>query len=105
MAYDLDGTGLGYAYCNTNCESNTGTWIRVNVEATSVIQAQYPSYPPRSCAIQTWFNGKRASLAFDAAGNPRIGYDAEHWWGGYDAYGNFCDIDVPVSRFTLFPQP
>ena len=105
LAYELGGTGLGYASCNSNCESVNSIWNTSNREATSVIIAQYPSFPPYSCPIQTWFNGKRPSLALDPAGNPRIGYDAEHWWGGYDQFGNWSDIDVPMASFTLFTQP
>lgn len=105
MVYDADGAGLGYAWCNSNCESTGAQWSNQMLEATSVIVAQYPPFPPRQCPNQTWFNGKRPSLAFDSAGNPRVGYDAERWWGGIDAYGNHCDIDVPVARMGLFNQP
>jgi hypothetical protein len=80
------------------------TTYRGASEARALI-AQYPELPVYSCPIQTWFNSKRPSLALDSGGNPRIGYDAEHWWGGYDRYGNRCEIDVPVARFTLFNQP
>ena len=63
-------------------------------------------YPPElpaheGCPIQTWLNGVRPSLALDSAGNPRVGYDAELWWGGNDPYKQ-CNIDVPVARFGLF---
>jgi Fe-S-cluster-containing hydrogenase component 2 len=105
LAYERDGAGLGYAWCNVNCESTSATWQANSVESTSAIIGQYPELPQYSCPIQTWFNGKRPSLALDVTGHPRIGYDAEHWWGGYDAFGNRCHIEVPLARFALFNQP
>ncbi len=105
LAYEMGGEGLGYAWCNTNCESAAPNWQSKTIESTSAIMAQYPSFPPYSCPIQTWFNGKRPSLVLDTAGNPRVGYDAEHWWGGYFSDGSKCEVDVPLARFALFTQP
>ncbi len=105
LAYEMGGAGLGFAWCNTNCETAAPNWQRQTIETTSAIITQYPSFPPYSCPIQTWFNGKRPSLALDAAGNPRMGYDAEHWWGGYYPDGSKCEVDVPLARLAMFPQP
>lgn len=105
LAYELGGEGLGFAWCNTNCETTASNWQRKTVESTSAIVAQYPRFPPYSCPIQTWFNGKRPSLTLDQQGNPRVGYDAEHWWGGYFSDGSRCEVDVPLARFAMFTQP
>jgi uncharacterized membrane protein len=43
----------------------------------------------------------RPSLALDPAGQPRIGYDADHHQGG--ACGTF--IDTRLTRFAWFNQP
>ena len=51
----------------------------------------------------TWLNGVWPSLALDLASNPRVGYDAELWWGGTGQY-IYCDIAVPVARFGLFDE-
>jgi len=104
MAYQMGDDGLGYARCDANCES-TSNWQPRNLEATAAIMALYPSGLPehQGCPILTWFNGVRPSLALDSAGNPRVGYDTERWWGGTSPYIT-CDIDVPVARFGLFNQ-
>ena len=44
---------------------------------------------------------QQPSLALDSAGNPRVGYDVELWWGGTSPYIQ-CNIAVPVARFGLF---
>jgi hypothetical protein len=102
LAYEMGGEGLGYAWCTANCESPNPSWQRRTIESTTAIIARYPNFPVYSCSIQTWFNGKRPSLALNPAGKPHIGYDAEHWWGGYDKYGNKCNVNVPLARFALF---
>jgi hypothetical protein len=105
LAYQKGDVGLGYAWCNTNCESASG-WQTHTLESTAAIIAKYPPGLPQheDCPILTWLNGVRPSLALDPAGNPRVGYDAELWWGGSSPYIR-CDVDVPVARFGLFDQP
>lgn len=105
LAYEMGGEGLGYAWCNANCEG-ASNWQAHTVESTEAVIAQYPPGLPQhqNCPILTWFNGVRPSLALDPAGNPRLGYDAELWWGGSNPYIR-CDIDVPLARFALFNQP
>ena len=102
LAYQMGDDGLGYARCEANCES-TSSWQRRTLESTAAIMAQYPPGLPQhqNCPILTWLNGVRPSLALDSAGNPRVGYDTELWWGGVSPYIR-CDIDVPVARFGLF---
>lgn len=102
LAYQMGDNGLGYARCDANCES-TSSWQTRTLESTAAVMAQYPPGLPQhqNCPILTWFNGVRPSLALDSAGNPRVGYDTELWWGGSSPYIR-CDIDVPVARFGLF---
>ena len=51
----------------------------------------------------------RPWLALDAAGNPRIGYNAEHWWYGVELSGGGArqcnDQDITVMRLAAFAQP
>jgi hypothetical protein len=102
LAYQVSDAGLGYAWCNGNCQTASG-WQSRTVESTSAVMAKYPPELPQhqGCPILTWLNGVRPSLALDPAGYPRIGYDTELWWGGSNPYIE-CDIDVPVARFGLF---
>lgn len=105
LAYQMGDDGLGYAWCDTNC-GVASSWQSRSVESTAAVMAQYPPELPQhqSCPILTWLNGVRPSLALDPAGQPRLGYDAELWWGGSNPNIE-CDIGVPVTRFALFPQP
>ncbi|HMQ29731.1 MAG TPA: hypothetical protein PKD53_03345 [Chloroflexaceae bacterium] len=105
MAYQMGDDGLGYAWCDGNC-GTAASWQSRTAEATAAVAARYPPGLPQhqNCPILTWMNGVRPSLALDPAGNPRLAYDTELWWGGTNPTTH-CDIAVPVSRFTMFPQP
>lgn len=105
LAYQMGDEGLGYAWCDGGCESALG-WRSRTAEAMAAVSAEYPPGLPQhqGCPILTWLNGVRPSLALDPAGHPRLGYDAELWWGGSSPTIH-CDIGVPVARITLFPQP
>lgn len=105
LAYQMGDDGLGYAWCNGNCGA-TSSWQSRTVESTAAIMAQYPPGLPQhqGCPILTWLNGVRPSLALNPTGHPRLGYDTELWWGGSNPNIQ-CDIGVPVTRFSLFPQP
>ncbi len=102
MAFQRGDVGLGYAWCDANCGA-TSSWQARTLESTAAIEALYPPGLPthQGCPILTWLNGVRPSLALDSAGNPRVGYDAELWWGGSSPYIQ-CNIAVPVARFGLF---
>jgi len=95
--------GLGYFWCDTNCESYSATWQGGLVEPSSVLDSEWDILPPLNCSGSYWWNGYRPSLALDTAGNPRIGYVAQHMHGG----GDLCWIeeDYRAVRFLFFNQP
>jgi hypothetical protein len=116
MAYHAPmaaGFGLHYAWCNTNCESSNQNWQTQEREASEEVNAELPippwpgcqfpacNPPIPPCTVSTWDSGVRPSLALDAAGQPRIAYDANHEQGG--ACGTFTD--TKQTRFIGFSQP
>ena len=99
----LSPDGLGYVWCNTNCESTTATWQGGLVEPSTDLDSVWDILPPLNCSGSYWYGGYRPSLALDKAGNPRIGYVAQHLHGG----GISCTIgeDFRAVRFAFFNQP
>jgi hypothetical protein len=93
--------GLGYFWCDTNCESDTATWQGGLVEPSSDLDVEWPIPPPSSCDNSFWYGGYRPSLALDTAGNPRIGYVGQHLYGG----GCTVDEDYRAVRFIFFNNP
>lgn len=106
IAYTAGGKGLAYAWCTRHCETEETGWHSRVVEASRAID--WPVLPIRDCTVSVWFTGRRPALALDSAGNPRIAYDAEHWWGGAEIRPPYhlCDFtDVTLARVALFNQP
>jgi len=97
--------GLGYAWCNTGAESDSAIWQRRIVESNASLAGNYEVLPINTCSASAWINGQRSSLALDAAGNPRIGYDAQHIWSGVyvDQPWENCNFkDITMTRFAFF---
>jgi hypothetical protein len=109
LAYHEIASGLGYAWCNANCESSTATWQQREVEASGALEADYPVPPIRHCSISVWVSGEMPMLALDRTGHPRIGYVAEHGYGGNDLDhpGQTCPTytDIVLARFAQLSQP
>jgi hypothetical protein len=74
--------GLGYGWCSSACESADALWQHRLAEPSDALDTAWPIAPPEGCTAAFWFGGYRPALALDAAGNPRIAYDAEHAHGG-----------------------
>ncbi len=70
----VDERGLGYAWCDSGCETAAG-WQHRTVDPASRLQAEFPVARPFSCYESGWFDAIPV-LALDAEGNPHIAYDA-----------------------------
>ena len=113
IAYaDENAGGLGYAWCNVDCESAQGQWQHEVIDWDAKLYSEWPVAYPITCDAGLW-NGVTPSLALDAQGNPRVAYDTT-----YNARCLYDDPndsnDVPYYRFQLvmravrgifFPQP
>lgn len=107
------GFGLYYAWCNANCLTEAQGWQYREIEPSEQINAELPIPPWSGCAfpqcnppvppctISTWDDGLRPALTLDAAGHPRLAYDAHHEQGG--ACGSFTD--TKLTRYIQFNQP
>lgn len=107
------GFGLFYAWCDTDCAAATQGWQAQEMEASEEINAELPippwpgcSFPQCNppippCTLSFWDSGVRPALTLDAAGNPRIAYDANHEQGG----GCGAFTDTKLTRFIQFSQP
>lgn len=109
IAYDAFGSGLGFAWCDSACETAGAVWQHTIAESSRTLEDDYPIAPIRRCSISTWVTGEEPILALDRDGNARVGYVAEHGYGGtdLDEPWNTCptSTDIVLARFMRFPQP
>lgn len=92
--------GLGYARCTANCESSAATWQAAMVETSDELDATQPIPPATQGCYSYWLEtGKRPSLAVDAAGNVRIGYNCVHYQGGGAC--SRVDPDIRLVRLAI----
>jgi hypothetical protein len=110
LVYSDSNQGLGYSWCNQNCESTQAQWQHATAESSQSLSNDYEVLPIRRCTVSTWFTGVRPTLALDAQGNLRIAYDAQHYWYGTETVGgqvkpcNFKDINVTRFRAVVRPE-
>jgi hypothetical protein len=111
FVYQQGDVGPGYAWCDAACEGTDATWHAVLAEDRQVLEQQNPVNPLLDCSESSWTSGHLPSLALDADGNPRMGYDTRHSYGGTDLrpghHGEPCPIesDVVLARFLMMPSP
>ncbi len=79
LAYALyHAGGLGYSWCNANCEAPGAAWQHRVVESRANLMAAWTiPYPPH-CNEGLW-DGLTPSLALDGGGQPRIAYDTTYY--------------------------
>ena len=103
--------GLGYAYCDSNCESSQPQWHVMQAEASGVLDQTYPVPPFYNCTEGDWVSGLRPALALDSQGNPRIAFDGDHlqncYYGLPENNPPYWKVEKKwwASRLLAFPQP
>lgn len=112
IAYSLYSVGgIGYSWCDTNCESAGGTWQHQVVESGTDLAHDWPvAYPPH-CDGGIW-DGLTPTLSLDSSGNPRLAYDATYharcWYnpdtGEWEPWSQFRLVKRAV-RGVFFDQP
>jgi hypothetical protein len=107
IAYnDVNGAGLGYLWCNTVCESGSGTWTTKIAESSDLLDATFPLGTIPSCDRVSWAGAAKPQLALDAAGNAYVGYVAQRLircYSGTPPKSYVSHLDY--ARFSFFPQP
>ena len=89
--------GLGYLWCDRNCETDSPEWKGAALETTTTLDSEYPVPRPSSCDAGLW-STLTPVLALDSTGDPFIAYDAR-----YDTrcwYQDPTRTDPPSYRFT-----
>ena len=82
MAFEDPTLGLTYAWCTSGCETANPVWQTLLADSSAALDVSEPVPPLGTCTEMHWFTGKLPSLALDSAGNPRIGFGADHLQGG-----------------------
>jgi hypothetical protein len=113
LAWIASNGDLGYAWCNSGCETDQAAWQQQIVETEQALRQEHPQAIPPHCQTDLW-NGLAPVLALDAAGNPHIAYDVSVKADCYydDTPGD--PSDAPTVRFesiwrgvhlAFFPHP
>jgi hypothetical protein len=113
LAYVLgNGSGVGYLWCQGNCESVQGQWQQKVVDTSATLEQKYPVARPSFCDAGLW-DSLAPVLALDSAGNPRIAFDAAYRTrclydydpnDGFPPVRDFWQLWHSV-RVNYFPQP
>jgi hypothetical protein len=78
LAYAVyDVGGVGYSRCTGTCDTPEALWQHQIVETRDDLRASWPVAYPINCEAGLW-DSLTPSLALDAAGNPRLAYDATY---------------------------
>lgn len=91
--------GAALARCTAGCLDSNATWKAAFVESDEDATTANPVPLDKGCSISAWAVGKEVSLALDAAGSPRLAYDAIHSQGGTCAVHE----DVEMVRVAVLP--
>lgn len=113
LAWIASNGDLGYAWCDSGCESDPAPWQQQIVETEDALRQEHPQAIPGHCDADVW-EGLAPALALDAAGNPRITYDVSvEARCSYDTTPG-DPSDQPTIKFepvwrgvhlAFFPQP
>ena len=115
LAHDADGrpviavekpnSDLLVATCTGSCESTSANWIGQTVDSSDLLaaatNAPQPTCDPGYAPAAFWYPGDSVRLAFDAAGNPRLAYEAyvlQKCGGGNPAEA------VRLTRYAQIPR-
>ena len=96
------GSGLGFARCNTSCQSGSANWQKLLADSNAQLNADWNRLPTFGCSYSSWIGGYRSALVLDASGNSRIGHDVGHF-SGLCIDPRFNGEDYKTVRFVYFP--
>jgi hypothetical protein len=96
------GHGLGYAWCDANCESAGATWEKAVIDTNDQMDLDWPRNP-FGCAFNFWVGGYRPSLVLAADGSPRIGHDVQHFTSQC-SQPSLAGVDYVAVRFVYLPK-
>lgn len=71
--------GIGYIWCNEQCESAQGNWQGGLLESAETLAKDLAIPVAPHCTLAYWFGGFKPSLTLDGEGNPRILYEAAQY--------------------------
>jgi hypothetical protein len=77
IAYALYNGGLGYSWCNANCESASANWQHRTLESSTDLQAAWPVAHPPHCDAGIW-SSLTPVLVLDRDAQPHVAFDATY---------------------------